>query len=322
MPPSPPPPLPASPHPRPFRSASAFARELDDLWTPADGGQPPPELASLLRFSPNDPRSPRAAAARRRSLLRACCFLLGFVAAGCAAGVGAAAAARAPDLAGVVATAAAFALAACVVAGAEIAQHVTHAARPALQRHEVRILLLVPVYALSSLASLAFPRREGLLRAVREVYEAVALHAFTAFMLALLAADAALSMATLPQVLASKPQVRHLWPVSRLCSPWPMGEVFLSRVRAGVLSYVVARPLTAAVGLCLAPFKLYREGDLSPHGSYLYLAIINALFQGWALYCLILLYRAAEPDLLGSHVRILAKFMCAAINMAGATTDL
>jgi hypothetical protein len=111
-----------------------------------------------------------------------------------------------------------------------------------------------------------------------------------------------------------------------------------------VLNYVVVRPITAVFGFALTPFGLYKSGNVDPRNAsrtpsrvhtsraslahttltltprtrthtrtptpqaYIYLATINSVSQGWALYCLIMLYRATSSDLAG--VKVLAKFLC------------
>jgi hypothetical protein len=116
----------------------------------------------------------------------------------------------------------------------------------------------------------------------------------------------------------------------------------ITDAQTGVLNYVVVRPITAVFGFALTPFGLYKSGNVdprnarspntnrrnrrwlahsthaprSPHDArtptppqaYIYLATINSVSQGWALYCLIMLYRATSSDLAG--VKVLAKFLC------------
>ena len=44
-------------------------------------------------------------------------------------------------------------------------------------------------------------------------------------------------------------QVPHLWPLNLVLDPWPMGETFFWETKRGVLSYVIARPLTTAISV-------------------------------------------------------------------------
>ena len=206
---------------------------------------------------------------------------------------------------GVLATAGTFALAAVLISSAEILQHLLAYNRPMLQKQVVRLLALVPIYAICSFLSLAFPRAAPPLVVLRECYEAVAVYSFTWFILIAAELDANLSFTTFAELLASKPKLRHLWPLNYVMEPWPMGTPFIVKVQTGVLNYVVLRPTTAIISFVLAPFGLYASGNVSPHDAYLWLACINSASQAWALYCLIMLYRATRDEL----PRVLFKFL-------------
>jgi hypothetical protein len=208
----------------------------------------------------------------------------------------------------VLATACAAAAAAILISASEIFQHMANYTRPALQKQIVRVLLMVPVYALCSFFSLAFPVAGPYLDVARELYEALTIYAFTWFVLAYLELDANLSFASFGELLASKPPLPHMWPLTRLLPPWPMGTPFIRSVQTGVLNYVVVRPLTAIFSLSLTPFGYYKAGVIDGRNAYIYLASINSVSQGWAIYCLIMLYRATAADLAG--IKVLAKFLC------------
>ena len=117
------------------------------------------------------------------------------------------------------------------VSASEIFQHMANYTRPALQKQVVRVLLMVPVYALASFFSLAFPRAGPYLDVVRELYEALTIYAFTWFVLAYLELDANLSFASFGELLASRPPLPHMWPLTRILQPWPMGTPFIRAVQ-------------------------------------------------------------------------------------------
>jgi hypothetical protein len=81
---------------------------------------------------------------------------------------------------------------ACALTAANLVQHAWHWWRPALQVHAVRILGMVPVYALASTLALFLPRSATLVFIMRDVYEAFVLFAFTSLLVAYLGGDAAL----------------------------------------------------------------------------------------------------------------------------------
>ena len=85
----------------------------------------------------------------------------------------------------------AAAVVACLLTQANIVQHWRHWQRPALQRHAVRILCMVPVYAVASTLALFVPRSATLVFTVRDVYEAYVLFQFTALLVAYLGGEGA-----------------------------------------------------------------------------------------------------------------------------------
>ena len=111
-------------------------------------------------------------------------------------------------------------------------------------------------------------------------------------------------------------QISHLWPLG-LCLPqWPMGRRYLRVCRRGALQYVVVRLCTSAVACAweltsyavnshLAfPMPRYQEGEYK--SAYPYLSLINACSQGWAIYCLVMFFRAVRTEL--APIRPLLKF--------------
>jgi hypothetical protein len=228
----------------------------------------------------------------------------------------------------------------------------------------------VPVYALASFFSLAFPAAGPYLDVVRELYEALTIYAFTWFVLAYLELDANLSFASFGELLASKPPLPHMWPLTRLLPPWQMGTPFIRAVQVRPCAAAHTRHFSSPMQRKLTCFCVMTDGRAqlrggAPHHrrvrlrahalrplqvrqrrptkctrtpsimrallasssfrahhttltqprthartpqAYIYLATINSVSQGWALYCLIMLYRATSSDLAG--VKVLAKFLC------------
>ena len=74
-----------------------------------------------------------------------------------------------------------------------------------------------------------------------------------------------------------------------------MGEPFLRLCRHGVINYVVMRPLTTALAFVSEANGVYGDGQiLNPLVAYPYLALLNNVSQAWAMYCLIIFYRATQ----------------------------
>ncbi|KAI8798615.1 transmembrane protein 184C, partial [Biomphalaria glabrata] len=70
-----------------------------------------------------------------------------------------------------------------------ILQHVINYTTPYLQRHIIRILWMVPVYALNAWFALRFPKAAIYLDTLRECYEAYVIYNFMAYLLSFLHHD-------------------------------------------------------------------------------------------------------------------------------------
>lgn len=191
----------------------------------------------------------------------------------------------------------------------EVKEHVAVWSAPKMQRHVVRILLMSPVYALASFVALLAPWMHVVLATVREIYESIVIWSFTFLVIQYVDSLAASMLCTTAELLASKAQVPHVWPFSRVLAPWPMGEPLLRSIEFGVVQYVCVRPITALCGLFAYPFGLYRHGDLRPNTLFLWTTIINSISQGYAIYSLVMLYRSVRLELDAKGVRPLSKFI-------------
>eukprot|EP00051_Salpingoeca_urceolata_P013333 m.167184 g.167184 ORF g.167184 m.167184 type:complete len:413 (+) comp17765_c0_seq4:315-1553(+) len=183
----------------------------------------------------------------------------------------------------------------------QIAQHFAHWNRPRLQRHVVRILWMVPIYAINSWLALRFDGAAIYLDTVRECYEAYVIYNFFAFLMEFLHQRPGFE-----QQLAQRPKKPHMFPLCCV-TPWTMGRPFLRKCRHGVVSYVIVRPLCTAIALISELLDGYGEGEIDFSKTWIYTVIITNFSQAWAMYCLILLYVALKPDL--KPIKPLPKFM-------------
>jgi len=110
-------------------------------------------------------------------------------------------------------------------------------------------------------------------------------------------------------LLARKEQQPHLFPLSLMLKPWRMGPDFLRKCKAGVLNYVIIRPITAAVAFVSEARGVYGEGELfNATKTYTYVVAVNSWSQSHAIYCLILLFQATRAEL--EPINPVAKFVC------------
>ncbi|KAJ6306110.1 hypothetical protein OIU78_021439 [Salix suchowensis] len=150
------------------------------------------------------------------------------------------------------------ALGAMALAIFHIYRHLLNYTEPTYQRYIVRIIFMVPVYALMSFLSLIFPESSIYFNSIREVYEAWVIYNFLS-----------------------------------LCLAWVggPGAVVLS------LSGRAMKPSWCLMTCCFPPIPLDGRFIRSPKQSYLYLTIIYTISYTMALYALALFYVACK-DLL------------------------
>ena len=67
---------------------------------------------------------------------------------------------------------------ACILAGYQIGAHIVYYNSPPFQRYIIRIIFMVPVYAICSLVTLAEPKNAVYVSTVRDCYEAWILYNF------------------------------------------------------------------------------------------------------------------------------------------------
>ncbi|XP_038890300.1 transmembrane protein 184B-like [Benincasa hispida] len=173
-----------------------------------------------------------------------------------------------------------------------IYRHLLNYTEPTYQRYIVRIIFMVPVYALMSFLSLVFPSSSIYFNSIREVYEAWVIYNFLSLCLAWVGGPGAVVISLSGRVL--KPSC---FLMTCCLPPLPLDGRFIRRCKQGCLQFVILKPILVAVTLILYAKGNYEDGNFSPKQSYLYLTIIYTISYTMALYALALFYVACK-DLL------------------------
>uniref|UniRef100_A0A1B0G0H4 Organic solute transporter ostalpha n=1 Tax=Glossina morsitans morsitans TaxID=37546 RepID=A0A1B0G0H4_GLOMM len=195
-----------------------------------------------------------------------------------------------------------FVLSAVPVSIFHIIQHVIHFTKPVLQKHIIRILWMVPIYALNAWLGLLFPKHSIYVDSLRECYEAYVIYNFMVYLLHYLN----LTM-DLEATMEYKPQVHHFFPLCCL-RPWIMGREFIHNCKHGILQYTVVRPITTFISVVCEICGVYGEGTFAGNVAFPYIVAINNLSQFVAMYCLVLFYKANKDDL--KPMKPIPKFLC------------
>ncbi|KAK1386303.1 Organic solute transporter Ost-alpha [Heracleum sosnowskyi] len=182
---------------------------------------------------------------------------------------------------------------AIVLALFHIYRHLLNYTEPTYQRYIVRIIFMVPVYALMSFLSLVINESATIyFNSIREIYEAWVIYNFLSLCLAWVGGPGAVVISLSGRVLKSN------WCLMTCCfPPIPLDGRFIRRCKQGCLQFVILKPILVAVTLVLYAKGRYHDGNFSAGQSYLYLTIIYTFSYSMALYALALFYVACR-DLL------------------------
>ncbi|KHN13961.1 Transmembrane protein 184B [Glycine soja] len=173
-----------------------------------------------------------------------------------------------------------------------IYKHLLNYTEPTYQRFIVRIVFMVPVYALMSFLSLFLPQGSIYFNSIREIYEAWVIYNFLSLCLEWVGGPGSVVLSLTGRVL--KPS----WFLMTCClPPLALDGRFIRKCKQGCLQFVILKPILVVVTLILYAKGKYKDGNFSPKQSYLYLTIIYTFSYTMALYALVLFYVACK-DLL------------------------
>ncbi|KAJ6798677.1 transmembrane protein 184B-like [Iris pallida] len=173
-----------------------------------------------------------------------------------------------------------------------IYKHLLNYTEPTFQRYIVRIIFMVPVYALMSFLSLVLNRSSIYFMSVREVYDAWVIYNFLSLCLAWVGGAGAVVVSLSGRVL--KPS----WYLMTCCFPAiPLDGRFIRRCKQGCLQFVILKPILVAITFVLYAKGRYKDGNFSVNQGYLYITITYTISYTMALYALALFYVACR-DLL------------------------
>lgn len=173
-----------------------------------------------------------------------------------------------------------------------IYRHLLNYTEPTYQRYIVRIIFMVPVYALTSFLSLVFNESSIYFNSIREIYEAWVIYNFLSLCLAWVGGPGAVVLSLSGRIL--KPSMCLM---TCCFPPIPLDGRFIRRCKQGCLQFVILKPILVAVTFILYSKGRYHDGDFSVDQSYLYITVIYTVSYSMALYALLLFYVACR-DLL------------------------
>lgn len=195
-------------------------------------------------------------------------------------------------------------LIAVVVSVWSIFLHLKNYRKPVLQRMVIRIIVMVPIYAISSLISIFSVQAAFFIDVARDIYEAFVIYCFFVLLLDYLGGERALLI-----MLHGRPPKDPVFPANlfqrELDVSDPFTFLFLKR---GILQYVQVKPILAIVTVILKLANAYNEGSFRSDSGYLYISVIYNTSICLALYCLAVFWMCVAEDL--RPFRPMPKFLC------------
>eukprot|EP01090_Pellita_catalonica_P010804 TRINITY_DN22249_c0_g1_i1.p1 TRINITY_DN22249_c0_g1~~TRINITY_DN22249_c0_g1_i1.p1 ORF type:complete len:399 (-),score=58.04 TRINITY_DN22249_c0_g1_i1:57-1199(-) len=227
-----------------------------------------------------------------------------------------------------------FALMASLVSMYLIAKHLLNYTRPKVQRHIVRILFMVPIYATDSWLSLRFHDYALIFDLARDSYEAYVIYEFFYLLVDFISISAEevgglrreatiiedglydeeiemqeTDVDFIIRILEKKEKHKH--PIPFCCAPkFKPGKKFFTWSRRCILQFVIIKPLLAIAGVIMEfGFDVYADGEISKYNrGYLYVTIIDNASITIAMYFLVLFYTVTKEEL--KPFKPVAKFLC------------
>ncbi|XP_046362383.1 transmembrane protein 184B-like [Haliotis rufescens] len=195
-----------------------------------------------------------------------------------------------------------FAVAAILITCHQIYLHLRYYTCPNEQRWIVRVLFIVPIYSFDSFLSLMFFNNDSYyvyFDSIRDCYEAFVIYSFLSLCYEYLGGEGAIM-----SEIRGKP-IRSSWLWCTCCLAGRQYTIgFLRFCKQATLQFCIIKPVMAVLTLILQAFSLYKDGNFSHGGGYLYITIIYNISVSLALYGLILFYNATK-ELLSPYEPIL-----------------
>ncbi|CZS92092.1 probable transmembrane protein 34 [Rhynchosporium agropyri] len=176
--------------------------------------------------------------------------------------------------------------------------------KPLLQRYVVRILLMVPIYSLSSWSSIISLKAAMFVDPIRDIYEAFTIYTFFQLLINFIGGERALII-----MMHGREPVHHLWPLNHCLPKVDISDphTFLA-IKRGILQYAWLKPILGLASIVMKATGTYKEGYLGLTSGYLWSGIAYNISVTVSLYSLGMFWVCMSKDL--QPFRPVPKFLC------------
>ena len=181
-----------------------------------------------------------------------------------------------------------------------IVKHLTHYTRDDLQRHIVRILLVVPVYTVAGWLEMLFPDTRIVAHSLVNFWEALVIYSFFNLILEYVGGE----HNWLVCVQHTHPEgLNHTWPFNYCFKPMDLDPKWMRYCKLACFQFVLIKPI---YGLLMLPLVISGDSEHAPW-SVISTIVYNVTYTV-ALYALALLYMTTHDHPSLKPKRPLAKF--------------
>ena len=135
-----------------------------------------------------------------------------------------------------------FVFIACFMSFRQIGDYHRRCTYPRMRNFTIRILLMVPVYAIEAWLGLMFHDESEIFEFMRAMYESLVIFSFVQYLLEYLGGTVEVGNIT-----AGLQQLEHIFPMKCVAKRWDMGPIFVYKTVRGVLQYTVIMPIATLV---------------------------------------------------------------------------
>lgn len=194
-----------------------------------------------------------------------------------------------------------FAVVATCMSLVQMAQHFFHKTDKGSQKRIIRILGMVPVYAISSFISLLFFQSSLYMEFIQSCYEAYIVYCFLLLLTKYLGGHRGVE-----DTIMKSNYIYLGFPCHYCIKPKPTAN-WVWYFKAGLLQYSWITPICTGIAVVLNLAGVYDNGRWNFKKGYPYIVIIINISQMVALYCLVVFYNNLKIEL--KPFQPLAKFI-------------
>ncbi|GET86720.1 hypothetical protein, conserved [Leishmania tarentolae] len=196
-----------------------------------------------------------------------------------------------------------FAVVCCFVSFSDLREHLSRFDYPKLQVLEMRIIMMIPIYAVFSALSLLFHNWRFFFETVRDTYESFVLYIFFMLMVSYCGGEGQL----LRSLKKKRYKGMHPFPMCFLRS-FPLDTDFYLRCKRWVLQCALIKPLITFIAMICHPLGIYKEGSFRLNNVYTYTSIVMNISLTMALYYLVLFEIECRKEM--HYAKTFLKFLC------------